>query len=109
MSIPQREGKENAVKHMPTPWEENHLNFKDANGKMFAGLRFFDDGKISFEEAEETIAFIVKAVNSHESLKQLLKSAHEIISKFHDVTYPFDKFIDDKNKWLASYGKIKEE
>lgn len=42
-------------------------------------------------------------------LEGLLKSAHEIISKFHDVTYPFDKFIDDKNKWLASYGKIKAE
>ena len=127
MSIPQREGKENAVKHMPTPWEENHLNFKDANGKMFAGLRFFDDGKISFEEAEETIAFIVKAVNSHESLKLLLKSAHEIIKILEyksmdsdgkmcecyfctdDVYMKTHKSDCIVGKWFASYGKIKGE
>ena len=123
MTIPQREGKENAVKHMPTPWEENHLNFKDANGKMFAGLRFFDDGKISFEEAEETIAFIVKSVNSHESLIELLKSAYEIIKKLEYSKPDYDGIRDECNfcneceytnrhsadccvgKWLSDYER----
>ena len=118
MTIPQREGKENVLKHTPTPWkytgdEDGDFVIWGAGDKdnWIANVGGVIQPVGSIDPQEKANAeFIVKAVNSHESLIQLLKSAHEIIEvNWTHNDSDLNKYHELREEWLASYGKIKAE
>lgn len=110
MTIPQREGK-----HTPFPWTVQKTS--QPGQSLLVGGDIKEGNLISLQMSTANANIIADAVNSHESLIQLLKSAHEIINDFHkdeegDIcTYSHGTRLAPCSikQWLASYGKIKGE
>lgn len=60
------------LKHTPTPWKEQGLAIRDADGDLICDVYV---GGINSTQNEANRAFIVRAVNSHDELLELLKES----------------------------------
>lgn len=72
------------MNHTPTPWEVNGaLIVKDCYGKVIADTDVAMDHPpkryVPTEEQKANAAFIVRAVNAHDELLELVKQYYEIL------------------------------